>query len=86
MYVQLQHAKKVVSDSPELVDFTIVLVVLTCPKGKCCFLRNLNNRRTVKSILLIRKLLGLAEMKSGLVNASFSLQEWQAIKVIFFAP
>ena len=25
-------------------------------------------------------------MKSGLVNASFSLPEWQAAKMIFFAP
>ena len=29
---------------------------------------------------------GLVEMTSGLVNASFSLPQWQAIKVIFFAP
>ena len=25
-------------------------------------------------------------MTSGLVNASFSLLEWQAVKMIFFAP
>ena len=41
--------------------------------------------RTVKSILLIKKLLGLVEMMSGLVNASFSLPKWQAVKMIFFA-
>ena len=29
---------------------------------------------------------GLVEMTSGLVNASFSLPEWQAVKMIFFAP
>ena len=40
-----QHAKKVVSDSP-----------------------------------------GLVEMTCGLLNASFSLPEWQAVKMIFFAP
>ena len=39
-----------------------------------------------RSILLIKKLLGLVKMTSGLVNASFSLPEWQAVKVIFFAP
>ena len=39
----------------------------------------------MKSILLVKKLLGLVEMMSGLVNASFSLPEWQAIKMIFFA-
>ena len=64
-------------DSPGLVDFAIGLVnlPLTCP----------NNRRTVKSILIVKKLLGLAEMMSGLVNATFSLPEWQAVKMNFFA-
>ena len=36
--------------------------------------------------MLVKKLLGLDEMTSGLVNASFGLLEWQAAKVIFFAP
>ena len=40
----------------------------------------------MKSILLVKKFLGLVEMTSGLVNASFSLPEWQAVKIIFFAP
>ena len=41
----------------------------------------------MKSILLVKKLLGLVvEMVPGLVNASFSLPEWQAVKMIFFAP
>ena len=40
----------------------------------------------MKSILLDEKLLGLVEMTSGLVNACFSLPEWQAVKMIFFAP
>ena len=40
----------------------------------------------MKSILLIKKLLGLVEMTSGLVNASFNLPKWQAVKMIFFAP
>ena len=31
----------------------------------------------MKSILLVKKFLGLVEMTSGLVNASFSLPEWQ---------
>ena len=59
---------------------------LTYPTGKCCFLRNLNDRRTVKLILLVKKLLGLVEMMPGLVNASFKLPEWQAVKMIFLAP
>ena len=74
-----KRAKKVVSDSPRLVDFSIGLVnsVFSLPDG--------HNRRTVKSIL-VKKRLGLVEMMSGLVNASFSLHERQAIKIIFFAP
>ena len=36
--------------------------------------------------MLFKKLLGLVEKTSGLVNASFSLPEWQAVKNIFFAP
>ena len=40
----------------------------------------------MKAILLVKKLLGLVEMTSSLVNANFSLPEWQAVKMIFFAP
>ena len=40
----------------------------------------------MKSILLVKKRLGLVKMMSGLVNASFSLPEWLAVKMIFFAP
>ena len=76
------------SDSLGLVDFVIGLVnsVFNLPDGQVTCLRNSMNRRTVKSILLVKKVLGLVEMKSGLVNASFSLPEWQAVKMIFFAP
>ena len=78
-------------DSPGLVEFTIRLVnsVFNLPDGQVMFLRNSNNRRTVftvKSILLVKKFLGVVEMTFGLVNASFSLREWQAVKTIFFAP
>ena len=54
--------------------------------GKWWFFRNLNDRRTVKSILLVKKLLELVEMTSGLVIASFSSPKWQAVKMIFVAP
>ena len=40
----------------------------------------------MKSILLVIKLLELVEIISGLVNAIFSLPEWPAVKMIFFAP
>ena len=35
--------------------------------------------------LRIKTFLGLAEMMFGLVNVSFSLPQWQAVKVTFFA-
>ena len=81
-----QRGKKVVSDSAGLVDFAIGLVnsVFNLPDGQVMFfLRNSINRRTVKSILLFKKLLGLVEMKPGLVYASFSLPKWKAVKMIF---
>ena len=34
----------------------------------------------MESILLVKKFLALVEMMSGLVNASFSMPEWQAVK------
>ena len=40
----------------------------------------------MKSILLVKKLLGLVEMTTGLVNVNFSLPKRQAVKMIFFAP
>ena len=40
----------------------------------------------MKSILLVKELLGLLEMMTGLVHACFSLPERQAVKVIFIAP
>ena len=40
----------------------------------------------MKSVLLIKTFLGLAEMMFGLVDVSFSLPEWQAVKMTFFAP
>ena len=36
--------------------------------------------------MLVKKFLGLVKMPSGLLNASFSLPEWQALRMIFFAP
>ena len=70
------------------MDFAIGLVnsVFNLPDGQVMFFEYSNDRRTVKSILLFKKLLGLDEMTSGLVNASFSLPEWQAVKMISLQP
>ena len=54
--------------------------------GKRSMLRNSTYGRTVKSILLIKKIEGLVEVTFGLINASFSLPKWQAVKMTFFAP
>ena len=40
----------------------------------------------MKSILPVKKFLGLVDLTPGLVNASFGLPKWQAVKMIFFAP
>ena len=82
-----QRAKKVVSDSPGLVDFAIGLVnfFLNLPDGQVFFFSTSNYRRTVKSFLLIKMFLGLVEMTFGLVYSIFSLPEWQALKMTVFA-
>ena len=73
--------KKVVYDSPGLVDFAIGRVNsvfnLSAGANDVFWGNNLNNRRTVKSLLLVNKILQPVEMMSGLVNASFSLPKWQ---------
>jgi len=80
-YFTFQCAKKVVSASPGLVDASEFCFSLA-RRASDVFSRNSKNRRTVKSILLVKKFLGLVEMTSGLVNASFSLPEWQAVGMI----
>ena len=68
-----QHVKKVVSDSPGLIDFAIRLVssVIDLPDGQMKFFRYSNHRRIVKSILFIKMYLRLVELTFGLVYASF---------------
>ena len=83
-----QHAKKVVSDNLGPVDFAIRLLnsVLNLPDGQVIFfLENSNYRRNVINPahqLFFR----LVEMLFSLVQASYSLPEWQAVKLTFFAP
>ena len=54
--------------------------------GKWSSLRNSTYRGTVKSFLLYKKFWGLVEMTFGLVNVSFSLPVWQAVKMTFLYP
>ena len=83
----MQQAKKVVSDSPGLEGFAIGLVnsVINLPDGQVKFFEESKLQRNCEINLLIKTFLGLVEMMFGLVNVSFSLPEWQAVKVTFFA-
>ena len=77
-----------VSDSPGLVGFAIGLVnsVINLPDGQVKFFEESKSQRNCEINLLIKTFLGLVEMMFGLVNVSFSLPEWQAVKLTFFAP
>ena len=70
-----EHVKKVVSDSPGLVDLAIGRVnsVLNLPDGQVKFFEEF-------------RLWKNCEMMFGLVYASLSLPKWQAVKVTSFAP
>ena len=76
------------SHSLGLVNFAIGLVnsVLNLPDGQVNFFEESKLQKNCEINLLIKTLLGLVEMKFGLVNVSFSLLERQAVKMTFFAP
>ena len=80
-----QHAKKVVSDSPGLVDFAIGLVnsVFNLPDGQVIFFGEFEKQKNCEINSALQKAFGLVEMTSVLVNNSFSLPKWQAVKMIF---
>ena len=77
-----QHAKKVVSNSPGLVDFVIRLVssVINLPDGQVKFFEEFKLQKYCQINLLIKTFLGLLEMMFGLVNVSFSCKNG------FFVP
>ena len=79
------------SSCPGLVDFAIGLLVnfvlLTCAMGKKVkFLEEIKLQKNREINFAHQKFLGLAEMTFGLVYNSFSLPEWQDLKMTFFAP
>ena len=76
------------SDSKGLVDFAIELVnsVLNLPDRQVKYFEEFNLQNNCEIISAHQKVLGgLVEMTFGLVIASFSLPEWQAVKMTFFA-
>ena len=76
------------SDSLGPVDFAIGLVnsVINLPDGQVNFFEEFKLQKNCEINLLIKTFFGLVEMIFGLVNVSFSLPEWQAVKMTFFAP
>ena len=84
----MQRAKKVVSDSLGLVDFGIRLVifVLNLPDRKGFVFGKFKLQKDCNQSCQSKRVLGLVEMTFGLVHASYSLPEWQAVKLTFFAP
>ena len=76
------------SDSLGLVDFAMGLInsVINLPNGQVNFFEEFKVQKNCEINLLIKTFWGLVEMIFGLVNVSFSLSEWQAVKMTFFAP
>ena len=76
------------SDSLGLVDFAIGLgnSVVNLSDGQVNFFEEFKLQKNCEINLLIKTFLGLVEMMFGLVNVSFSLPEWKAVKMTFFAP
>ena len=70
------------------MDFAIGLVnsVHNLPDGQVKVFEEFKLQKNREINLLIKMLWGLVEMMFGLVNVCFSLPEWQAVKMTFFAP
>ena len=59
--------------------------VFNLPDGQVIFFEEFEKQKSCKINSALQKAFGLVEMTSGLVNVSFSLPEWQAVKMVFFA-
>ena len=72
-----QQTKKVVSDSPGLVDFAIGLVIFlsNLPDGQVLFREKNKLQKDGNQSYESKKVLGLVGMTCGLVHASYSLPE-----------
>ena len=73
--------------SPGLLDFAIGLVnsVIDLPDRQVKFFEEFKLQKNCEINLIIKTFLVLVEMMFGQVNVSFSLLEWQAVKMTFFA-
>ena len=54
--------------------------------GKCCFLGKFKLQKDCYQSGQSKRVLGLVEVTCGLIHAIYSVPEWQAVKLIFFAP
>ena len=72
------------SDSPGLVDLAIGLEnsVVNLSDGQVNFFEEFKLQKNCEINLLIKTFWGLVEMMFGLVNVSFSLPKWKAVKMI----
>ena len=87
--MKVQHAKKVVAKSLGLVDFAIGLanLVLNLPNGQVEVLEEFKLQKNCAINSAHQNVfVAIVEMTFGLVHASSSLPEWQALKMTFFAP
>ena len=54
--------------------------------GKYCFLRKFKLQKDCYQSGQSKRVLGLVEVTCRLIHAIYSVPEWQAVKLIFFAP
>ena len=75
--MNILRAKKVLFNSPGLVDFAIGLVnsVINLSDGQVKFFEEFKLQKNCDINLLIKTFLGLVEILFGLVNVSLSLPE-----------
>ena len=76
------------SDSLRPVDFATGLVnsFLNLPDRQVKFFEEFKLHKNSVINPAYQTFLGLVEMNFGLVHASYSLNEWQPVKLTFFAP
>ena len=69
------------------MDFAIGLMnsVFNLPDGQVIYFEEFEKQKNCEINSARQRAFGLVEMLSGLVNVSFSLPEWQAVNMIFFA-
>ena len=75
--MNILRAKKVLFNSPGLLDFAIGLVnsVINLSDGQVKFFEEFKLQKNCEINLLIKTFLGLVEILFGLVNVSLSLPE-----------